>query len=154
VVGDKWTISANNTDTISWDFTRSVQQDFTPSDIYYDAMGLVTGTPRTYYITLSNTPVEQVLPLSTVVLTRIDNGAAIPQTHIPGTPYVKLNIQTPLLVNFRASYKYHNAPHPGQQYYVSAQYTSQIKHHNHKKSSKLSTTKYHNKTYTKHFKNT
>ena len=123
VVGDKWSVVANNTDTINWDFTRQVSQDFTLSDIYYDAMGLVTGTPRTYYITLNNTPVEQVLPDVTVSLIRIDTGVTISHTNIPGTPYVKLNIQSPLLVNFRATYYFHNAPHPGQQYYVTAQYT-------------------------------
>lgn len=123
VVGDKWTLTANNTDTISWDFTREVSQDFTPSDIYYDAMGIVTGTPRTYYITLNNTPIEQQLPNPTIVLTRIDTGAAIAHTSIPGTPYVKLNITSRLLVNFRATYRYHNAPHYGQQYYVTALYT-------------------------------
>jgi hypothetical protein len=123
VVGDKFLLTANNTDTINWNFTRQISQDFTPSDIYYDAMGLVTGTPRTYYITLNNTPVEQVLPAETVTLVRIDTNATIPHTNIPGTPYVKLNIQTPLLVNFRASYHYHNAPHAGQQYYVTATYT-------------------------------
>jgi hypothetical protein len=123
VVGNTWEITAENTDSINWNFSREIDQDFTPSDIYYDAMGLVTGTPRTYYITLNHIPIEQILPIPTVVVTRIDTSAVIPSTNIPGTPYVKLTITSPLLVNFRANYHYSNSPQAGQQYYVTAKYT-------------------------------
>jgi hypothetical protein len=124
VAGDKWSIKATNTNEISWNFSRLATKDFTPADIYYDVMGLVTGTPRTYYITLDNTPVPSTNPLvPTVTLVRTDTNQAIPHTDIPYTPYVKLNITTPLLVNFRATYHFHNAPTPGQKYFVSATYT-------------------------------
>jgi hypothetical protein len=124
VEGDKWTIKATNTNELSWNFTRLATKDFTPADIYYDVMGLVTGTPRTYYITLDNTPVPSTNPLiPTVGLIRTDNNAAISHSDIPGTPYVKLNITSPLLVNFRATYHYHNAPSPSQKYFVGATYT-------------------------------
>lgn len=56
VIGDSWTIQAVNTDSLDWSFTRTATDVFTPSDIYYDAVGLVTGVPRSYYLTLSHVP--------------------------------------------------------------------------------------------------
>jgi hypothetical protein len=56
VIGDSWTIQAVNTDSLNWNFTRTTTDSFTPSDIYYDAVGLVTGVPRSYYLTLSHVP--------------------------------------------------------------------------------------------------
>lgn len=56
VIGDSWTIQAVNTDSLDWNFTRTAIDSFTPSDIYYDAVGLVTGVPRSYYLTLSHIP--------------------------------------------------------------------------------------------------
>jgi hypothetical protein len=55
-IGDSWTLRAINHDALSWNFTRVTTDTFTPSNIYYDAVGLVTGVPRSYYLTLNHVP--------------------------------------------------------------------------------------------------
>ena len=44
LTGDSFTFEAKNLDTINWNFTRTTTEEFTPGDVYYDALGYVTGT--------------------------------------------------------------------------------------------------------------
>jgi hypothetical protein len=114
-IGDKWTVTCVNENAYDWNFTRSQNQSFTPSDVYYDSLGHVTDVPRSYYITLGHTPVGAVTLLNAAGVA-ISN--AVP---VEGTPYVRL--ATVPTTNFSASYSYYNSPDPGQTYYTTIAYT-------------------------------
>lgn len=122
VVGDKWTIQATNEDSINWDFTRTDSQDFSPTDIYYDARGAVTGIARSYYFTLPHIPVGAV---TTIV---VDTGAPVSVTPVVGTPYVRLAIKP--TSNIRATYSYRNCPDIGHSYYTTLTYTRPLSMYN------------------------
>lgn len=114
-LGDKWSIAAVNHDALNWNFLRTTTEDITPSDIYYDALGTVTGIPRSYYITLGH------IPDGAIALTRVDTGLPVTHSAVVGTPYVRLT--TTSVVNLRAVYQYHFAPSAGQTYYATVTYT-------------------------------
>ena len=113
---DQFKVTVTNGDAlgngqISWSLTRSKTQVLSPNDVYYDALGYVTGTPKSYYITLADIPSS---------VTSVSNTTGTPD-HIEGTPYVKVVVDDPTL-NLEAEYIYSQRPSLGQTYYVSVKY--------------------------------
>lgn len=113
--GEMFTLSAVNGNTdnygqISWSLTKTKTQTLSPNDVYYDALGYVTGTPRSYYITLADIP---------TTVSGITNTSSF--THITGTPYVRVAV-TNDSADLAATYSYSERPSLGQTYYVSVKY--------------------------------
>lgn len=114
--GNQYTVSVNNGDMdgngqISWALSRTRTQTLSPNDVYYDALGYVTGTPRSYYITLADIP---------TAVSSITNTTGNPD-HIEGTPYVKV-VVSDSTANLVATYSYSRRPSLGQTYFVSVKY--------------------------------
>jgi hypothetical protein len=78
--GDVFTFEAINSDLIDWNYTRTNTQSFSTSNIYYDAMGIITGTSRSYYITLDYVPagVDTVGPSFNQIISGVTSQA----THV------------------------------------------------------------------------
>ena len=113
--GDVFTITAVNGNDddygqISWALTKTQTQTLSPNDVYYDALGYVTGTPRSYYITLADIP---------TTVSGVTNTGSF--TAITGTPYVKVTV-TDDTADLVATYSYSERPSLGQTYYVSVKY--------------------------------
>lgn len=113
---DSFVIKCVNNDSLDWNFTRSITQEFTPGEVYYDALGLVTGTPRSFYVTLEYTPVGATSMASVTA-----PNTPLTKTDIAGKPYVAFN--TAPLTNIRVTYTYQNAPQNGTGYYVTLLYS-------------------------------
>lgn len=112
---DEFQLEAVNTDSLSWDLQRTNSEIIAADDIFYDHSGSVVGTRRTYYIFLDQ-------PLVTEVLSVVNNTTqvAIPYVWVEGTAYITFSSDPD--VDIGVTYKYRNAPQPGQGYYVTVQY--------------------------------
>lgn len=57
-IGDEWTWDTTNEDVIDWSLTTLVTETIDPTQVFTDALGVITGTVGLRYVVLSNVPTD------------------------------------------------------------------------------------------------
>ena len=128
VTGDTFTLDVSNGDElgngeISWSdsLARIETQTLSSTELYYDALGYVTGTARSYYLTLADIPVE-IESVKQGATTISDDYYQL----IEGTPYLRVVISSgsdfDQTLNTQIEYRYSVRPSLGQTYYATVKY--------------------------------
>lgn len=110
---DKHTVSATSDDVIKWDIGQRVTETVDDTAIRHDVLGVITGTPNTYYIVLDNTPT------SIIHVRNASTSADLAYSTVANSPYVVF--ATNPAVDIEVKYEYRgNEPDPEQVYYITA----------------------------------
>jgi len=131
--GDKFQFELSVDDVLDWSLLKKEEE--TVTNVIQDKLGIVTGTPGTWYFILKNVPYSATSVQSVV---SIATGEVLTATIVADdsnnpTPYVKLDSELSsdddegVLVSYVHKGK---EPTPGQQYYLTATYLRPESHFN------------------------
>jgi len=123
VSGDRHTFAATQSGYINWTLNERTDETIEADQILTDVNGVVTGTPNTKYVILSQSPIQ----VNSVE--ELDSGDPESFTWITGTPYITF-VTDPgeaIVVN----YDWRSAePDPGQTYFLTAKFLRPTEQYN------------------------
>jgi hypothetical protein len=114
-VADRWTFDTVCDDVIDWSLTTRASETINTTQVYTDALGVITGTVGLKYVVLSNIPTQILYVRDTVT------GALITSYSMPSTTQPYLAFTTAPVNPIEVRYEtVGQEPAPGNIYYITA----------------------------------